>query len=50
MNGRRYGFCAEESVSEFEEGVGSAVETAVERVAAGVESIVRFHDASMMRP
>ena len=39
----------QDGVGELEEGVASAVEAAVERVAEGVESIVRFHDASIMR-
>jgi hypothetical protein len=48
---RRYGLGGEEGVGEFEEGVGPAVETLVERVAErakGVKSVESFHDATIM--
>jgi CBS domain-containing protein len=38
------------AVGELEEGVGPAVEAFVERAAEGVESIGRFHDATIMHP
>jgi hypothetical protein len=38
----------EDSVGEFEEGVGPGVEAFVERAAEGVESVVGFHDALIM--
>ena len=54
VDGRRDGGGAavggEDSVGEFEEGVGSATEASVvERAAEGLESVVvRFHDVSIM--
>ena len=50
MGGGRAGaVCGEDGVGEFEEGVAPTVEAFVERAAEAVESIVRFHDVSIMR-
>jgi hypothetical protein len=48
VNGGRYGVGGEDGIGEFEEGIGSAVKTLVERAAEAVESVVRFHDALIM--
>ncbi len=49
MSRRRGGAVrGEDGVGEFEEGVAPAVETSVERMAEGLESIGRFHDATIM--
>lgn len=48
MHRRRDGVGGEDGVGEFEEGVGSAVEALVERVAEGVKSVVGFHNAPIM--
>ncbi len=51
VGGRRDGAIrVQDGVGELEEGVASAVEASVERVAEGVESIGRFHDATIMHP
>jgi hypothetical protein len=47
--GRDGGVGVEDGVGEFEEGVGSALETFVERAAEAVESVVvGFHDVPIM--
>ena len=48
VDGGRDGVGGEDGVGEFEEGVGSALETFVERAAEAVESVVGFHDAPIM--
>ena len=48
MDGGRDGVGVEDGVGEFEEGVGSALETFVERAAEAVESVVGFHDAPIV--
>ncbi len=49
MSRRRGGAVrGEDGVGEFEEGVAPAVEAFVERAAEGLESIGRFHDATIM--
>ena len=49
VNGRRDSdIRIEDGVGQFEEGVASAVEAFVERVAEAVESIGRFHNAPIM--
>jgi hypothetical protein len=51
VNGRRNGSVGgEDSVCEFEEGVGPALEAFVEGAAEAVESIGGFHDAPIMHP
>jgi hypothetical protein len=43
------GVCSEDGIGEFEEGIGSALKTLVERAAEAVESVVvRLHDALIM--
>ena len=50
VDGRRSGSVrGEDGVGELEEGVSPAVEAFVERAAEVVESIVRIHDAPIMR-
>jgi hypothetical protein len=50
VNGRRDGrVCGEDGVSELEEGVAPTAEAFVERAAEADKSIVRFHDAPIMR-
>ena len=46
--GRDGGVGVEDGVGEFEEGVGCALETFVERAAEAVESVVGFHDAPIV--
>lgn len=48
MDRGRDGVGSEDGVGKFEEGIGSAVEAFVERVAEGVESIVGFHNVLIM--
>jgi hypothetical protein len=48
VNGGMDGFGGEDGIGEFEEGIGSAVKTFVERAAEAVENVVRFHDALIM--
>jgi hypothetical protein len=50
VNGRRGPIRGEESISELEEGVFSAVEAFVERAAEGTKSIGRFHGVAIMHP
>jgi hypothetical protein len=51
VNGGMDGVCGEDGIGEFEEGIGSAVKTLVERAAEAEESVVvRVHDALIMHP
>jgi hypothetical protein len=49
VNGGMDGVCGEDGIGEFEEGVGSAVKTLLERAAEAMEGVVvRFHDELIM--
>jgi len=48
MYGRGESVSGEEGVGEFEESVGPAMEAFIERAAEAVETVVGFHDASIM--
>jgi hypothetical protein len=48
VNGRGNGFGGEDGVAELEEGVFPAMEAFVERAAEAAQSVVGFHDVSIM--